>query len=419
MNRRGDCSYYAKDFQKADADYARAIAAAPEAADYPMFQQAVMKGLMRDHKAKIAALAAMMERFPSSALIPSALLETGESYSESGDNTSAIATYTSLAERFPSTPQGRQGALLLAIAQLNSGSRDEAIASYKRVITDYPTSEEAQAAAEDLKHIYADMGDIPAYTRFLASVPDAPKLKHGEMVALLLEGVEKAAEAGRYNDALRQGEELVEAYPDAPQAVEALAIIAPVYEKQGKPTQALEAYTQLAAKASGELTVNKARMGIVRINRDLGNDAGVIEAADRLLASSSLGIDDRNEVMLARALALRNQGDADAARDIFESLAADPATVTGAKASYYLAQQLFDEDKTDRALTAVNALIDSNTPQEYWLARGFILLSDINRRKGQTFEADEYLRSLRENYPGDEADIFQMIDSRLAESKKH
>ena len=123
--------------------------------------------------------------------------------------------------------------------------------------------------------------------------------------------------------------------------------------------------------------------------------------------------------MLARALALRNQGDADAARDIFESLAADPATVTGAKASYYLAQQLFDEDKTDRALTAVNALIDSNTPQEYWLARGFILLSDINRRKGQTFEADEYLRSLRENYPDDEADIFQMIDSRLAESKKH
>lgn len=419
LNRRGDCSYYAKDFQKADADYARAITAAPEAADYPMFQQAVMKGLMRDHKAKIAALAAMMERFPSSALIPSALLETGESYSESGDNASAIATYTSLAERFPSTPQGRQGALLLAIAQLNSGSRDEAIASYKRVITDYPTSEEAQAAAEDLKHIYADMGDIPAYTRFLASVPDAPKLKHGEMVALLLEGVEKAAEAGRYNDALRQGEELVEAYPDAPQAVEALAIIAPVYEKQGKPTQALEAYTQLAAKASGELTVNKARMGIVRINRDLGNDAGVIEAANRLLASSSLGIDDRNEVMLARALALRNQGDADAARDIFESLAANPATVTGAKASYYLAQQLFDEDKTDRALTAVNALIDSNTPQEYWLARGFILLSDINRRKGQTFEADEYLRSLRENYPGDEADIFQMIDSRLAESKKH
>ena len=32
------------------------------------------------------------------------------------------------------------------------------------------------------------------------------------------------------------------------------------------------------------------------------------------------------------------------------------------------------------------------------------------------FEADEYLRALRENYPGTETDIFNDIDSRLAAS---
>ena len=39
-------------------------------------------------------------------------------------------------------------------------------------------------------------------------------------------------------------------------------------------------------------------------------------------------------------------------------------------------------------------------------------MSDIKRRNGDTFGADEYLRSLRENYPGNEPDIFQLIDSR-------
>ena len=38
---------------------------------------------------------------------------------------------------------------------------------------------------------------------------------------------------------------------------------------------------------------------------------------------------------------------------------------------------------------------------------------DAMRAKGKVFEADEYLRAVRSNYTGDEADIFDAIDSRL------
>lgn len=412
-NRLGDCAYYSRDFSGATRDYDRAAEAAPETADYPLYQMAIIKGLTRDHKGKIEGLAHMMERFPSSALIPSALLETGESHTELGDNASAISTYTTLSRRFPSTAQGRQGALLLAIARLNSGETDRAIEAYKHVISTYPTSDEARAAAEDLKHVFADMGAISEYTRFLSSVPDAPKLEQGEIAALQLEGVEKAYEAGRDNDAVRQAEELLRAYPDSPQAPGALAILAALKEKQGRPAEALEAYSRLAERASNEIDVNNARMGVLRLSRDLGSDEAVLETAAKLLESSSLGHDDRNEVLLAKALSLRNTGHDDEADTILASLAADPATLPGAKAAYYLAQGYFDRGDTDEALTRVNLLIDSNTPQEYWLARGFILLSDIHRVQGKSFEADEYLRSLSENYPGDEPDIQQMIQSRL------
>ncbi|MDE6284083.1 MAG: tetratricopeptide repeat protein [Muribaculaceae bacterium] len=414
-NRLGDCAYYTSDFTGAAALYDKAVEAAPDAADYPMFQTAVMRGLTRDHKGKIDGLADMMRRFPSSALIPSALLETGESYSELGDNTKAIATYAELSRRFPSTAQGRQGALLLAIARLNSGDTDAAITAYKHVISTYPTSDEARAAADDLKHIYADRGQLGEYTRYIASIPDAPKLERGELAMLQLEAVEKANEAGRENDALRLAQELVDTYPDSPQAVSALAIIAPIKEKQDKPAEALAAYTLLESKASNEIDINNARMGILRLNRDLGNDAEVLEGADRLLGSSSLGSDDRNEVMLIKALAMLNAGDNAGADPILSSLAENPSTLIGAKAAYYLAQSYFDRGKRDAALVRVNALIDSNTPQEYWLARGFILLSDIKRAAGNSFEADEYLRSLRDNYPGEEPDIFRMIGTRLAE----
>jgi TolA-binding protein len=413
-NRVGDCYYYASDFTSAESNYEKAIAEAPSAADYPMYQKALMKGLMRDHQGKIDGLASMMNRFPSSALIPSALLETGESYTELNNNSKAISTYKTLSERYPSTPQGRQGALLLAIAQLNAGNTENAITSYKHVISTYPTSDEARAAADDLKHIYADRGEITEYTRFLASVPDAPKLEQSEIAGLQLEGVEKAYEAGREVDAARQAEELIASYPDSSEAVEALGILAKVREKQGKPAEALAAYRQLAEKSSNEIDVNNARMGILRLSRDLGSDEAVLETSAQLLESSSLGSDDRNEVMLAKALALRNTGKSAEANKILTTLAANPSTLPGAKASYYLAQGLYDSNDLSGALKQVNSLIDSNTPHEYWLARGFILLSDIKRRQGDTFEANEYLRSLRDNYPGEEADIFQMINTRLS-----
>ena len=60
-------------------------------------------------------------------------------------------------------------------------------------------------------------------------------------------------------------------------------------------------------------------------------------------------------------------------------------------------------------------LVDTGTPHQYWLARGFIALSDVYARRGDKFQDREYLLSLKENYPGTESDIFEMINVRLNE----
>ena len=61
----------------------------------------------------------------------------------------------------------------------------------------------------------------------------------------------------------------------------------------------------------------------------------------------------------------------------------------------------------------VNKLLDSETTHQYWMARGFILLSDIYNKQGDKFQAREYLESLKANYPGKETDIKEMIEKRL------
>ena len=238
-------------------------------------------------------------------------------------------------------------------------------------------------------------------------------MDQSELVALQLEGVEKASESGRNADAVRLADELIAAFPESKEAVSALSILADIHEKEGRGPEALAAYRMLSEKSSNPIDVNRARLGVLRLSRDMGNNDEVLRIASQLLSSSSIGDEERREVMLAQALAYKATGEPPRASELLSKLAERPETLPGAKAAYYHAQELFDAGKLDASLRQVNALIDSNTPHEYWLARGFILLSDINRRKGNTFEADEYLRSLRENYPGSETDIFQMIDSRL------
>ena len=75
---------------------------------------------------------------------------------------------------------------------------------------------------------------------------------------------------------------------------------------------------------------------------------------------------------------------------------------------------MLDNGETEKARQTADALINAGTPHNYWLARAFIVLSDALRKQGKTFEANEYLKSLKNNYPDTDEDIFLMINERLS-----
>ena len=60
--------------------------------------------------------------------------------------------------------------------------------------------------------------------------------------------------------------------------------------------------------------------------------------------------------------------------------------------------------------------IDQSTPHAYWLARTFILLSDVYAAQDKKLDARQYLLSLQQNYQEDD-DIRPMIEERLEKLK--
>ena len=61
--------------------------------------------------------------------------------------------------------------------------------------------------------------------------------------------------------------------------------------------------------------------------------------------------------------------------------------------------------------------IEVSTPHAYWLARSFVLLSDVYMKLGRNLDAKQYLLSLQQNYQAND-DIEQMIESRLKKLEK-
>lgn len=446
--RLGDANYYQKNWEKARKAYSHALDLAPRAGDYPLFQQAVIASYTSDQAERLRLLQRLRKDFPSSSLMPEVLLETAEAYQLSEDNENAERMLNELTSKYPATQQGRQALLYLANIRDAAGNTDEAAKTYAKLIREYPTSVEARQAAEVLKRYAADAGEMDRYEQFIAGIDNAPRLEAAESDRLSFEAAEEQYlngrgitamrrylknypkghnrhralaylmdEAGERNateDQYRYASAIVAEYPDAEAAEDALAIVAEYDYAQGRQGNARDAWLKLSNRASTPEHANAARMGLMRIARDQGDAEALHTAAQSVLSSSTLGAQDKTEAAFSLGLAEQLAGNDDAARTMWAKLANDASDIYGAKAAVYLAQNFLDHQMNDEALAAAEKFTSSGTPHQYWLARGFIVLSDAMRAKGKVFEADEYLRAVRANYTGTEADIFDAIDTRLS-----
>lgn len=453
QTRIGDTYYYGHDFSSAETYYSKARATSPATSDYALFQQAIMNGLQKKHSQKISLIDKFLADFPNSAFAPNAMLEKAQAQISLGNNDAAAGTFQRLLAKYPASAEARKGLLQLAITYKNIGNEQRALSTYKKVVTQYPSSEEASLAVEDMKVIYSENGNIDALQTFLGSVPNAPKIDVSEVDKLTFYAAEKAFmgekndiskikeylkrfpsgayalqarfyEAksmysnGEYPQALAQLNDVLNDGSDASFAEDALAMKADILMRQGHATDAMNTYKELLSKATTSDNRLAAQLGMLRAASDLGRYNEVITAANSLLSGGVANADEEQEARFYRANAYRNIDKGEDAVNDWKKLAKDPRSVYGAKSAYYLAEYYFNAGNSKVAEKTLNEFIDEGTPHQYWLARAFILLSDVYAKKGDNFEAREYLESLKSNYPGKEADIFQMIEQRLSKLPK-
>ena len=452
-NRLGDCDFYARRFNEARQQYARAMDTNASFGDYSLFQEAFVKGLQRDYTGKIQTLNRMIESYPSSQYMDDALYEQGRAFVQLEDNENAVKRYTLLVERFPDSPLSRKATNEIGLLYYQSDRYEEAISAYKAVITKYPGSEEARLAQRDLRSIYIDLNKVDDYMTFASSIPGGANFDVNERDSLTYVAAERVYMKGNVSEAKSSFMRYLQSFPtgafsvnahyylglieyNAKHHTEAMAHLNKVIEYPSNKfsgeamnlcagmaydakdySQSLELYKRLIDRAVSQEERLTAETGALRSAYLLNDGKEVIAMASALLAENKLTPELSNEAHYYRSKALLNAGKTQEALQDLVVLAKDTRNSYGAEAKYLVAQLYFNAGEIAKAEKEILEYIEMSTPHMYWLARGFILLSDVYVKLDRKMEAKQYLLSLQQNYQAND-DIAQMIETRLANLNK-
>lgn len=373
LNRLADCLYTDRKYGEAYTIYQRALETDKQMGDYSLYQQAFIEGLRGNNQKKVELLSRMGGEYADSQYGADALYEQGRAYIQTGGKNQALQIFNQLIEKYPHSQKARSAGNEIGLIYFESGMTEEALKAYNRVIEAYPNTAEAQTALANLKDIYTDMGKVNEYA-------------------------ELARKAGKSMD----GAELDQMINDA--AVRSM--------NNGDYAKAYEYYNQLRQQTQSPEMLAGALEGGLRSAFSAKDHDAVVDIATLIIQDRKSSPSLVAEALLYRAESQLALGNApDGIKDL-QTLSEDTKTMYGAQASVRLAQYAYDTSQYQAAEQILQKFIDSGTSHQYWLARAFILLSDVYMKTDRKVEAREYLLSLKSNYSENE-EINEMIKERL------
>ena len=459
LNTRNDAiarladSYFAtKNYSKALSYYDRLISTNAQSQDYALFQRGIIQGLQGDNNAKIATLNSVIAKYPKSNYADDVAFEIPYTYFMMNDYDRAISGLQSMVEKYPRSSYVPRALLTIGLVQYNQDNTDAARQTFERVVSQYATTDEAKQAIRSIENIYLDKGDASGYIRYATST-NIGNLSQAEQDAHTFGIARNLFERGNYSGAVEAVNAYFDKFPKPINEKFARYIRGESYAQLKQDQQALHdfniimndwtsAYTERTLISVSKLHLrNKAYNEAVQVLKKLeltseykenygfaiknlllsyyniGDDFETLNYANILKGYEKSSEEDIALAHLYAAKVYTKQNKtADATKEL--NLAAlKSKTETGAEARYLVAEQQLKAKQYDKAIESAFDIANSFSSYDYWIAKGFILMSDAYAGKGDKFQAKATLESIIENYENQTDDIIKTAKERLQKLK--
>ncbi|MFY9154480.1 MAG: tetratricopeptide repeat protein [Prolixibacteraceae bacterium] len=432
-NRLGDCYFMNRDYAAAINSYDKALRINSYDADYALFQKAFCLGLQRDYQAKISALSSLVQNYPRSSFQDDALYEMGRTYERINQPQMAISQYRELVTIYPQSSFLNKTLIQLGLVYYNANDYQTSISYYKQVIDRSPNSPETQAALAGIKNNYIETSNVEAYFDYTRKLGPGVQVSVNEQDSLTYRAAEKLYMANDKKAKL-QFERYLNQFPGGSFVLNSQFYLAQMLYAEGEYPKALAAYsyvisqpdnyfTEAALSKAAGLKYNnqdyqtalnwferlgkisssgintlEAKTGIMRCQYQLNNYQACIDAANQVLSAEKVSDILKRETNYKLARSYYHLGNKEKAFPILNKLSADTNSAEGAESKFLVCSILFENNQFKDAEKEIMDFIDKNSPHQFWLAKSFILLSDIYLKNGDEFQAKHTLKSIEENY---------------------
>ena len=448
--RLGDCFYMERSYNNAINYYDLATRIGKRNADYALFQQGLCYGAKGDVNQKIAMLNDLVQTYPSTPYYEQALFEIGNTYLVHGDKRSAIANFNRLIKDRPRSSYTRQAMMKVGMIYYNNNQYDQALTNLKNLVASYPNTDESREALSIIRSIYMEQNKLDDYFGYVnanggqVKVTQQDSLAFANAEGFYLDGRYQQAQAALqyYFDNFKNGAYLLKAHyyglecaervgtqnqviahlnyilsqPDNDYTDNALLKMARIEYEKGNYQKAGEYYERLSRITEEPLKRLEALEGSMKSNFFMGNYDKAIEMGESLRLSRDLTDDQVNQINHIVGKSYFEKGNYTAAIERLDKSARNDKSVYGAESAYYSAVASIKLKKYDEAENKVFDIADNFAKYDYWVAKSFIALADVYVAKENYFQAKETLRSVIDNYKGN--DLKQEARAKLAEVER-
>ena len=448
--RLGDCYFMERNYAYAINYYDQAIRPGRRNADYALYQQSLCYGAKGNVNQKINMLNDLIQGYPSTPYYEQALFEIGNTYLVHGDKRSAIANFNRLIKERPRSSYTRQAMMKVGMIYYNNNQYDQALTNLKNLVASYPNTDESREALNIIRSIYMEQNNLDDYFGYVnanggqVKVTQQDSLAFANAEGFYLDGQYQKAQTALqyYFDNFKRGAYLLKAHyyglecaervgtedqviahlnyilsqPDNDYTDNALLKMARIEYEKSNYNKAGECYERLYRITEEPLKRLEALEGGMKSNFFMGKYDKALEMGEILRQSRELTDEQVNQINHIMGKSYFEKGNYSAAIEKLDKSARNDKSVYGAESAYYSALASIKMKKYDEAENKVFNIADNFSNHDYWVAKSFIALADVYVVKENYFQAKETLRSVIDNYKGN--DLKQEARTKLAEVER-
>ncbi len=448
--RLGDCHFMERNYDNAINYYDLATRIGKRNADYALYQQGLCYGAKGNVNQKINMLNDLLQTYPSTPYYEQALFEIGNTYLVHGDKRSAIANFNRLIKDRPRSTYTRQAMMKVGMVYYNNNQYDQALTNLKNLVASYPNTDESREALSIIRSIYMEQNKLDEYFGYVNANGGQVKVTQQDSLAFAnaenfyLDGQYQKAQTALqyYFDNFHNGAYALKAHyyayecaekvgteeqivthlnyilsqPDNDYTDNALLKMARIEYEKGNYNKAGDYYERLSRITGEPLKRLEALEGSMKSNFFLGKYDKAIEMGESLRQSRDLTDEQVNQVNHIVGKSYYEKGNYNVAIERLDKSARNDKSEYGAESAYYSAVASIKLKKYDEAESKVFDISDNFSKHDYWVAKSFIALADVYVAKENYFQAKETLRSVIDNYKGN--DLKQEARAKLAEVER-